>query len=191
MLSLTPSSGLGRAPATPGIIPLVLEQAPRPHLPSVCLHTALPSAAVAGNSRCAGALICSTPGDQCLTFIQPQSYGSHTLCGLPRQREGGLQLPGVETGVLQLLGPPPSAAPGFRLPSFRGQISVHGLCAPNASQRETATNPSKMLAKRPVPTSAAPNSSPHAPVQCFAFFFVPIKVCGVTSFTEVAVQGGP
>lgn len=89
-----------------------------------------------GILRCAGALICSTPGDQGLTFIQPQSYGSHTLCGLPQPEGRGAGAPRVETEALEPLAstPHPSATPGFRLPSFRGQMSVHGLCTPNASQ---------------------------------------------------------
>lgn len=46
-----------------------------------------------GILRCSGALICSTPGDQGLTFIQPQSYGSHTLCGLPQPEGRGAGAP--------------------------------------------------------------------------------------------------
>ena len=161
MVSLAPSPRLGCAPATPEIIPLVLEEAPHPHLPSVRLHTALPLTAVApGILRCSGALICSTPGDQCLAFTQPQSYGSHTLCGLPQLEERGAAAPWGGDWSPTNTRTPPSATPGFRLPSFCGQISLHSLCTPNVSKGETVTSPSKMFAKRPKPTSAAPYSSP-------------------------------
>lgn len=38
-------------------------------------------------------MICSTPGDQGLTLIQPQSYGSHTLRGLPQPEGRGAGAP--------------------------------------------------------------------------------------------------
>lgn len=88
----------------------------------------------------------------------------------PSQREGGLELPGVETGAPQPLAATPPHRP---LQLIQGQVSVLGLCTPNASQGETITNPSK----RPVPTSAVPYSARHA---AFSLFY---KGVGVTSFT--------
>lgn len=136
MVSLAPSPRLGFAPATPGIIPLVLEAAPHPHLPSVCLHTALPSTAVApGILQCSGALICSTPGDQCRAFTQPQSYGSHTLCGLPQLEERGAAAPWGRDWSPTTQGPPlPLQLQDLGSPHFVAKFH-HTACAPQIFPR--------------------------------------------------------
>lgn len=77
----------------------------------------------------------------------------------PSQREGGLELPGVETGALQALdSPPPSCnsrlpAPLIPWPNV-SSWPLHPKCFPG----ETAT----ILSKGPVPTSAVPYGARHA-----------------------------
>lgn len=104
---LAPSSILGCTPATPGIIPFILEEALCPHLSSLCLHPAplaLPSTAVAQ-----GVLQCfdlqhtwrSVPRAHPAVII----WVPHTA-GFPSQREGGLELPRAESGAPQPPGPP-------------------------------------------------------------------------------------
>lgn len=127
-----------------------------------------------GILRCAGALICSTPGDQGLTFIQPQSYGSHTLCGLPQPEGRGAGAPRVETGALEPLAPTPhpSATPGF----------PHSVakCQFMASAPQMLPSPSK----RPVPTSAVPYGAWRY------LLFVPTKVWASPALLNVSTREG-
>lgn len=137
-------------------------------------------------------MICSTPGNQCLMLTQPSSYGSHTLCGLPQPEGRGAGAPWdgdwspITTRAPFLL---QLQASGSAHPVTK--ISVHSLCTPNASSGEDYKQPLKDVChQRPVPMSAcAMQLLWHARFRCF--LFVPVKVCGITSFTSVAGKGSP
>lgn len=97
--------------------------------------------------QCSGTLICSTPGEQCLS--SPNHWptdGSHTLRGLPRLEARG-------TGAPPQPGPPSLCnyrleAPLDRLRSSRNRMPAHGLCTPMLPWGGCVTGPSKVFATR-------------------------------------------
>lgn len=111
----------------------------------------------------------------------------HTLWTSPAGGKGGWSSLRQRLEPHNHQGLSPSATPGFRFPLSCDQISVQSLCTPSASLGENYKQPLKDVChQRPVSTSAcAMQLLWHAHFRCF--LFVPVKACGITSFTSVAV----